>query len=252
MRMGERRALERALQNHYQADTALEVAPRALIDAMARELARPARPRAWEVVAAQVRRVGTATWVLHGAIILFVAVGGFSGGPVYPAAGAIGAALALASVAGLTRSRSCGMVELEAACPVNAQAVACARAAALGCVDAAALLAVVFLCGEGPGLWTALAQVCAPYLAAAGVGLLAARRAASDDATVSAVAAAALVCAVCIVARVLFPAAFGSAAALGWWVAAAAALAFAAVEVRAWLRAAGSTFAIAPTRVPAP
>ena len=38
----------------------------------------------------------------------------------------------------------------------------------------------------------------------------------------------------------------GPAAALAWWAAAAAALAFAAVQARAWLRAAASGFADAP------
>lgn len=248
MRIEERHALERALRRRYHVDAAEETVPRALVDAVAQELARPVRPRVHEVVAGQVRRIGGIAWALHAALMLMVAAMEFSGVPVYPAAGAFGAALALASLTGLTRSRSCGMAELEAACPVNAQMVVCARAGALGCVDAVALLVLVLVAGEGPGLWTAFAQVCAPYLVAAGAGLLAARRVASADATVSAVVAAALVCAACIVARALAPAAFGSAATFGWWVAAVAALAFAVVEVRAWLCAAGSAFFVAPAR----
>lgn len=246
MRARERHALEGALRDHYRAGEAVGTAPRALVEAVARELARPVRPGPLEVVAAQVRRIGAAAWVLHGALVLVVAVLALSGAPVDSAVGAVGAALALASLTEVTRSRSSGMVELEAACAVNAQAVACARALVLGCADALALLALSLASVGGPGAWTALAQALAPYLAAFGVGLLAARRVASADATTAAVVAAVGVCAACVALRGLCPAAFAPASALAWWLAAALALAFAALEARSWLRAAESAFADAP------
>lgn len=246
MRARERHALEGALRDHYRAGEAVGAAPRALVEAVARELARPVRPGPLEVVAAQVRRIGAAAWVLHGALVLVVAVLALSGAPVDSAVGAVGAALALASLTEVTRSRSSGMVELEAACAVNAQAVACARALVLGCADALALLALALVSAGGSGAWTVLAQALAPYLAAFGAGLLAARRVASADATMAAVVAAVGVCAACVALRGLCPAAFVPASALAWWLAAALALAFATLEARSWLRAAESAFADAP------
>lgn len=245
MRMRERRALEDALREHYRAASGTGVtAPRALVEAVAAEMARPSRPRAAEVVAGQARRVGAGAWALHAALALLAVLCALSGVGAGTVA-ALGAALALASLAGVTRSRSCGMAELEAACPVNAQAAACVRGLVLCCADALALLAA--LSGPvGGAPWAVLAQGLAPYLAALGAGLLAARRAASPDATVAAVTVAAGVCAACVLARIVCPAAFGPAATLAWWAAAAAALAFAAVQARAWLRAAASGFADAP------
>lgn len=244
MRSRERRALEDALREHYRTNAA--AAPRALVDAVAAELARPARPRAMEVVAEQVRRVGAGAWALHAALVLLAVACALSGVGVGTAAAVLGAALALASVAGVTRSRSCGMAELEAACPVNAQAAACARGLALCGADVLVIVAFAVLTGPASAPWAVLAQGLAPYLAALGAGLLAARRAASPDATVAAVAAAAGVCAACIALRTLCPIAFGPAAALAWWAAAALALAFTVAEVRAWLRAVASGFADAP------
>lgn len=247
MRMRERRALEDALREHYWAVPGTDIAaPRALVEAVAAEMARPSRPRAAEVVAGQAHHVGAGVWALHALLVLLAVPCALSGvgGTV---AAALGAALALASLAGVTRSRSCGMAELEAACPVNAQAAACARGLVLCCADALALALLAALAGPAGGApWAVLAQGLAPYLAALGAGLLAARRAASPDATVAAVAAAAGVCAACVLARTVCPSAFGPAAALAWWAAAAAALAFAAVQARAWLRAAASGFADAP------
>ncbi|MBM6676323.1 hypothetical protein H6A07_06145 [Olsenella uli] len=250
MRRRERRALEDALREHYRTAagaTAGAVVPRALVEAVAAELARPARPHALEVVAEQARHVGAGTWALHAALVLLAMACALSGVGVGTAAAVLGAALALTSVAGVTRSRSCGMAELEAACPVNAQAAACARGLALCGADALVIAAFAVLAGPAGGTpWAVLAQGLAPYLAALGAGLLAARRAASPDATVAAVVAAAGVCAFCVAARTLWPTAFGPTAALAWWVAAALALAFAAAEARAWLRAAASGFADAP------
>lgn len=251
MRAREKRALERVLRDHYGAGEEVERPPRTLVEAVRTELARPVRPGPLEVVATQVRRIGVAAWVLHGTLVLIVAALALAGVTVAPVAGAIGSALALASLTEVTRSRSCGMAELEAACAVNAQAVACARALVLGCADAAALLALVLLAAEEPGVWATLAQGCAPYLVAAGAGLLAARRAASADATAAAVAAATGVCAVCVALRGLWPTAFAPATAAGWWVAAALALAFAFLEARAWLRSAASAFSDDPVRAAA-
>ena len=93
MRARERHALEGALRDHYRAGEAAAAAPRALVEAVARELARPVRPGPLEVVAAQVRRIGAAAWVLHGALVLVVAVLALSGAPVDSAVGAVGAAL---------------------------------------------------------------------------------------------------------------------------------------------------------------
>ena len=247
MRMRERRALEDALRGHYRAGVPDADAPRALVEAVAAELARPSRPRAGEVVAEQARRIGAGTWALHAALVLLAVACALSGVGVGTAAAVLGAALALASLAGVTRSRSCGMAELEAACPVNAQAAACARGLVLCCADALVITLFAALAGPAGGApWAVLAQGLAPYLAALGAGLLAARRVASPDATVAAVAAAAGVCAACVLARTVCPAAFGPAAVLAWWAAVAAALAFAVAEARAWLRAAASGFADAP------
>lgn len=248
MRRREERALEDALREHYRAAPGTDAAtPRALVEAVAAEMARPARPRAAEVVAGQARRVGAGAWALHAALALLAVPCALSGVGVGTVAAALGAALALASLAGVMRSRSCSMAELEAACPVNAQAAACARGLVLCCADALVIVLLAALSGPAGGApWAVLAQGLASYLAALGAGLLAARRAASPDATVAAVSAAAGVCAACVLARALCPAAFAPAAALAWWAAAAAALAFAAAQARAWLRAAASGFADAP------
>ena len=246
--MGERRALERALRSHYRDGGACPAPPRRLVEAVAVELARPARPRASAVLAEQARRVGALGWGLHVALALLALPMALLGPGPGTAAVVVGAALALASLAELTRSRSSGMAELEAACAVNAQAVALARVVVLGCADALAMLAVALLAADGRELWAVLAQGCAPYLAAAGAGLLAARRVASADATAAAVGAGAGVCAACVALRMLWPAAFAPAAGLAWWVAAACALGFAALEVRAWLRASASAFADAAPR----
>lgn len=250
MRTRERRALEGALRTHYQGDPgAAGEPPRALVEAVAAELARPVRPRAVEVLVGQARRVGAGAWTLHAALVLLavpLAPSDLGAGMV---AAALGAALALATLLGLTRSRSCAMAELEAACPVNAQAVACARGLVLCCADAFALALLAALAGPSSASWSVLAQGLAPYLVALGAGLLAARRAASSDATVAAVAASGAVCAACVLASTAFPTAFAPAAALAWWAAAAAALAFAATEARAWLRAAAFGFADAPASV---
>ena len=246
MRKRERHALEGALRDHYRADAAGDAAPRALVEAVAAEMARPVRPRTFEVLIGQARRVGAGAWVLHAALAVVAALSALSGLGVGMAAGVLGAALALATLMGITRSRSCGMAELEAACPVNAQAAACARALVLCCADALVVVLLAALAEPGFPPWAALAQGFAPYLAALGAGLLAARRAASPDATVAAVVAAAVVCAACVVARSVCPAAFGPAATLAWWAAAAAAFVFAAAEARSWLRAAASGFADPP------
>ena len=247
MRRRERRALENALREHYRAGVDAAAPPRALVEAVAAEMARPSRPRAAEVVVGQARLIGAGVWALHALLVLLAVPCALSGVGVGTVAAALGAALALASLAGVTRSRSCGMAELEAACPVNAQAAVCARGLVLCCADALAIALLAAFAGPAGGApWAVLAQGLAPYLAALGAGRLAARRAASPDATVAAVAAAAGVCAACVLARTVCPAAFGPAAALAWWAAAAAALAFAAVQARAWLRAAASGFADAP------
>ena len=246
MRKRERRALEGALRDHYRTDVAGDAAPRTLVEEVAAEMARPARPRMSEVLAGQARRVGVGAWVLHAALAAAAVLSALSGLGVGAAAAVLGAALALATLMGITRSRSCGMAELEAACPVNAQAAACARALVLCCADAFVVVLLAALSEPGFSSWAALAQGLAPYLAALGAGLLAARRAASPDATVAAVVAAAVVCAACVVARSVCPAAFGPAATLAWWAAAAAASVFAAAEARAWLRAAASGFADPP------
>ena len=248
------RALEGALRDHYRevaGNGPVETVPRALVEALAAELSRSARPRVGEVVTGQIRRIGVGTWALHVALMLLIAVLFWFGVPLVPVAGALGAALALASLAELTRSRSCGMAELEAACIVNTPAVACARGLVLGCADACVLLVFVLVAGAGSDIWPVVSQACAPYLLAIGGGFLVARRVASADATVAAVTAAAGVCAACVVLRALCPAAFAPATALVWWLAAAAALAFAAVEARAWLRAAACGFADVAATAPA-
>lgn len=252
MRTRERRALEGALRRHYRpgADAAGDP-PRGLVAAVAAEMARPARPRAAEVAAEQARRVGARVWALHALLALLAAAAAHSGVGSGAVAAALGSALALASLVGVTRSRSCGMAELEASCPVNAQAAACARGVVLCCADALAVALLALMAGPPSSPWLVLAQGLAPYLAASGAGLLAARRVASPDATVAATVAAAAVCAGCVAARSVCPAAFGPASELAWWVASALALAFAAAQARAWLRAAASGFVAAPTRAAA-
>lgn len=245
MRRREKRALEDALREHYRATPGADVTvPRELVEAVAAKMARPSRPRAVEVVAGQARCVGAWAWGLHALLVLLAVAWTPSGIGAGTVVAALGAALALASLTGVTRSRSCGIAELEAACPVNAQAAMCARGFVLCCADALAFVFLAALASSvGGASWATLAQALAPYFAALGSGLLAARRAASADATVAAVAAAGGVCAACILVRVFCPAVFGPAATLAWWAAAALALTFATVQARAWLRAAASGFA---------
>lgn len=244
MKVRERRVLEGALRSHYRAsDDERSSAPNTLVDIIAAEIARPARPPAAQIVFEQARRIGIRVWALHIAVALCAVPASLSGfGDSF--AGAIGGALALATLIGLTRSRSCGMAELEASCPVNTQAVVCARAVSLCCADL--LLIAITALFTDPSPSAALAQGIVPYLAALGAGLLAGRRAASPDATIAAGAAAGAVCAACIVLRATCPAAFVPAAELGWWAAAASALAFAGIETRAWARDAASAFTDVP------
>ncbi|HIU04223.1 MAG TPA: hypothetical protein IAD14_01955 [Candidatus Coprousia avicola] len=249
MKVCERREIEDALRDHYRGalDVADAEAPRALVEAVAAEMARPARPPASEVVAEQARRIGAGAWALHVGLVLLAVPCALSGVGTGVASAVLGAVLALSTLVSITRSRSCGMAELEAACPVNAQAAACARALVLCCADALAIGLLAVIAGAGSAPWAVFPQGLAPYLAAFGAGLLVARRAASADATVGAVAAAVAVCAACVVAQTVYPAVFGPAAAVAWWAASAAAFFFAVVEVRAWLRAAASGFADVPT-----
>ena len=248
MKLREKRELEDTLRGYYrmEPDVGDAGAPRTLVEALAAELARPMRPRAGTLLAGQVRYIGAISWALHVLVVMTVVLLATSGVPVAAAAGAVGAALALASLAGITRSRSCGMAELEAACAVNTPAIVLARAVVLLCSDALVLLVFVLMSSDGVDLWSVCAQVCAPYLVATGAGFLAARRVAASDATIAAVGAAAAVCAACIAARALYPTAFAPAMAAAWWFASVAACAFAAAETRAWLRAATTAFVDAP------
>ena len=210
----------------------------------------PARCGAWGLLAVQLRYIRPRVWLAGaGGALGCLALGALPGWGADKAwaLSALAPLVLLIAVAEFGRAGPCGMAELEAACPVNAQAAACARGLVLCCADAVALALLAALAGPAGGApWAVLAQGLAPYLAALGAGLLAARRAASPDATVAAVAAAAGVCAACVLVRTICPAAFGPAAALAWWAAVAAALAFAAAQARAWLRAAASGFADAP------
>lgn len=248
MKLREKRELEDTLRGYYrmEPDVGDAGAPRALVEALAAELARPMRPRAGTLLAGQVRYIGAISWALHVLVVMTVVLLATSGVPVAAAAGAVGASLALASLAGVTRSRSCGMAELEAACAVNTPAIACARAIVLLCADALVLFMFALMSSKSADFWSVCAQACAPYLVAMGAGFLAARRVAAADATIAAVAAATAVCGACIVARALCPAAFAPAAAAAWWLAAIAACTFAAAEARAWLRAAAVAFVDAP------
>ncbi|OUP08002.1 hypothetical protein [Collinsella sp. An2] len=247
MKTSERRALEAALRNHYRSDSASKdevpgAAPRALVKAVAAELSRPTRPGFAEVLASQARYIGVGPWVLHAALVAAAVPSTLSGIGPGTVTAVLGSTLALATLIGITRTRSCGMAELEAACPVNSQATTCARALVLSCFDALAITLLAVGAGHASAPWLVFAQGLAPYLGALGAGLLAARRVATPDATAAAAAAAGLVVATCILARTACPSAFGSAATLAWWAAAAGALAFAAAEARAWLRASTSGF----------
>ena len=248
MKLREKRELEGALRKYYEAELDIEDAEVAggLVEALATEMARPVVPRTGTLLVGQVRYIGAASWMLHLILVAMMVLLATNGVPVAAAAGAVGAALALASLAGITRSRSCGMAELEAACAVNTPAIVLARAVVLLCSDALVLLVFVLMSSDGVDLWSVCAQVCAPYLVATGAGFLAARRVAASDATIAAVGAAAAVCAACIAARALYPTAFAPAMAAAWWFASVAACAFAAAETRAWLRAATTAFVDAP------
>ena len=80
MRRREERALEDALRDHYRAAPGTDAAPpRALVEAVAAEMARPSRPRAVEVVAGQARRVGAGAWALHAALVLLAVPCALSG-----------------------------------------------------------------------------------------------------------------------------------------------------------------------------
>lgn len=252
MRADDRCELERALRNLYRTGDGDAMVPGLLVEAIAAEMERPVRPRAVAVVAEQVRRIGVGAWALHVVLAAVAVLGVRLGLGVGTVAAVLGTMLALCALASVTRSRSCGMVELEAACPVNAQAAACARVLALCCVDGLAIVLFTVQAGSDALPAAVLAQGLAPYLVASGAGLLAARRAASVDATIAAVTAAAAVCGICILARTLWPAAFGSAAALVWWGVAAVAVVFASLEGRAWLRASVSGFTDMPGRAAVP
>lgn len=248
MGVREKRRLEAQVREHYRRlDGRLgggepEGAPAGLAALLAAEARRPRRPGVTLIVRTQARCVGPLCWALHVGIVLLVVVLHLLGLRAGAAASALGAACALASLTDLTRSRSCGMAELEAACAANAQAAACAKLALLGCADALLILVTSALVAPAADIWATVAQMGAPYLLATAGGLLAARRVPSPDATAAAAALASAVCAASVALRVLVPQAFGEATTLVWWLAAVAAGVLAALEVRSWLRDAESAF----------
>lgn len=248
MGVREKRRLEAQVREHYrQLDERLggrepEKTPAGLAALLAAEARRPRRPGVALIVRTQARCVGPLCWALHAGIVLLVVALHLLGLRAGDAASALGAACALASLTELTRSRSCGMAELEAACAANAQVASCAKLVLLGCADALLILVTSALVDPAADIWATVAQMGAPYLLATAGGLLAARRAPSPDATAAAAVLASAVCAASVALRVLVPQAFGEATTLVWWLAAVAAGVLAALEARAWLRDAESAF----------
>lgn len=147
-----------------------------------------------------------------------------------------GAALTVACLHQVTAGSSCGMAELEAACPLNAHAAGCARLLVMGCLSAAALLACVVACAPLANVGELAARACAPYLVSSAGGLLVARRCTSSGAQTATLVWSAFACAACVLLFSLAPTAYTSASAGMWYAAALLGAAWYAREAALWLR----------------
>lgn len=147
-----------------------------------------------------------------------------------------GAALTAACLHQLTASSACGMVELEAACPLNAHAAGCARLLVMGCLSAAALLACVAACAPLADVGELAARACAPYLVSSAGGLLVARRCPSSGAQAATLVWSAFACAACVLLFTVAPTAYATASAGAWYAAALLGAAWYAREAALWLR----------------
>lgn len=187
---------------------------------------------------AVVRFSPRAFWAVPAAVValaLALAAVGVSAHEAQAALVVSGPTLAAACVVCVVRARSCGMIELEAACVRTACAVACARLVVAG---GASLLALIIACvAYAPlvSVGAALAYALAPYLVAAAGGMLFARRVASGNAALAALVWSVAVGALGILC-LTWPDAYANAALWVWAAIAAAAAVWCAHETVRWLQ----------------
>ena len=151
--------------------------------------------------------------------------------------GVLAAATVLVGLPDLLASATHRVAELEYACRFDCRAVALARLIVLGCSDVAAVTAIALaaplLLGADP--FASLVHACAPYFLSCAGALLLVRRCAAAQALPLACAWTLFVMAASYAVFALMPDAYGQASAGAWALVAAASLAWAAREVRAWL-----------------
>lgn len=196
----------------------------------------------------QMRFVTPGTWASFALIAVGAAAGGcLLGDPISRAQllSAAGGFLSLTCLANVTRAKAHGMAELEGACRFNAVAVTCARLLVMGLASAAVVAAGCLAWGaQGVDVMRGLSMMGASYLVACAGGLMCARRAASANARVAAVTWAAGVTAASSALLFAAPTTYAATSTWIWAFACTAALAWCALEVRAWVAASASGFLV--------
>lgn len=237
--------VERRLRRHYErarADAGLRAAERDGIDAVlaaAERVAPPPRLDAASLIAAQLRfmsRPALVAPLLCVALVFLASALGEGRVGQLVALSFSGVALTAACLHQITAGSSCGMTELEAACPLNAHAAGCARLLVMGCLSAAGLCSCVAICSPLGALWELAARAGAPYLISGAGGLLVARRAPSAGTQAATLVWSGAACAACALLSTIAPAAYSSAASGAWCVAALVGAAWYAREAALWVR----------------
>lgn len=256
MKHAEKIALENALQTHYQEIRRTEIQPsdqarQALLAQLAAQTAEQERERsrfptrepapqgtAFDFVMTAARFLPWQLWGAPAAAVLVAALAaahGLSSSQILVTLSGLGPALAIACLYGITRARSHGMAEIEAACSHGSIALASARLTLLCGASFAAIAAACALCSDIVPAFAAATVALAPYLLASAGGLLVARKVAAHNAALASLAWAAGVLAACFVLSAACPAAFGQAAIWIWAAVAACSALWFAREALLWV-----------------
>lgn len=238
-----RRDLERRLRAHYERERQ-DMAPAdtdGLLAALSATTTGAPRERASlaALVATQLRfmsRAALAAPLLCVGLVALACGMGASRAEALVALSFSGAALTVSCLHQITAGSSCGMTELEAACPLNAHAAGCARLLVMGCLSAAAVLACVAACAPLADVGELAARACAPYLVSSAGGLLVARRCPSSGAQAATLVWSAFACAACVLPFSVAPATYATASAGAWYASALLGAAWYAREAALWLR----------------
>lgn len=220
----------------------------AMKEAASQEKACGARPandacEALAFAASQASFVDVRIWAVQAALVAAMATTCLFGDErlISIAASALGAIAAISGLPAVLAAKAFGTAELEYACRFDCRAAAFARMLSVGAAQATALLLSAFVL---PALaqadaFSVLMQASAPFFATCAGALFVARKASCDTALPLACLWGALVLAVSIVAFTATPGLYTAISAWAWGAASLAAFAFALVEARAWIVAAG-------------